>query len=222
MKNQKGFTLVEGLLIFIAIALVGFIGFYVYDKNKKDESVQQISTKAQEAKTQIQELPQGENKETTNSEPQDPTKDWLTYDTESFSLKYPSDWVKMRNAKNCEGADSFYRGTSSNSAGICDSDAPVQIIVNAVKGKQASYIIDPEYNRDIKASDVTIAGIKGKKYSSISKGAGIGGDEGWKTTEYVIYTNGKTYRASYRDGGGSFKNVKNDFEIMIEQTLKFI
>lgn len=35
MKNQKGFTLVEGLLVIIALSLIGFTGFYVYSANQK-------------------------------------------------------------------------------------------------------------------------------------------------------------------------------------------
>ncbi len=35
LKNQKGFSLIEGLLVIIAVALIGFIIFYVYNVNKK-------------------------------------------------------------------------------------------------------------------------------------------------------------------------------------------
>lgn len=33
--NQKGFTAIEGLLIAVVVALVGFTGFYIYNTNKK-------------------------------------------------------------------------------------------------------------------------------------------------------------------------------------------
>ncbi|HYF96729.1 MAG TPA: hypothetical protein VD947_01685 [Patescibacteria group bacterium] len=36
--NQRGFSLIEGLLIIIAIALIGFVGFYVYNANKKTDT----------------------------------------------------------------------------------------------------------------------------------------------------------------------------------------
>lgn len=35
-KNQKGFTLVEGLLVVIVIAVVAGVGFYVYSANKNN------------------------------------------------------------------------------------------------------------------------------------------------------------------------------------------
>ncbi len=40
MNTQKGFTLVEGLLIFLVIALVGFGGYYVWNQQQDDESEQ--------------------------------------------------------------------------------------------------------------------------------------------------------------------------------------
>jgi hypothetical protein len=34
IKNQSGFTLVEGLLVIIALTLVAFVGYYVYNSQK--------------------------------------------------------------------------------------------------------------------------------------------------------------------------------------------
>ena len=41
--NQKGFTLVEGLLILIALSLVVGVGFYVVNANKKDKDSKNTS-----------------------------------------------------------------------------------------------------------------------------------------------------------------------------------
>jgi hypothetical protein len=38
-KSQAGFTLVEGLLLLIAIALVVFVGFYVYNANRNTDKL---------------------------------------------------------------------------------------------------------------------------------------------------------------------------------------
>lgn len=43
LKNQKGFSLVEGLLIIIALSIVGFTGFYVYNANKKEPNISDSS-----------------------------------------------------------------------------------------------------------------------------------------------------------------------------------
>jgi FlaG/FlaF family flagellin (archaellin) len=44
VKNQSGFTAVEGLLIIIALAIVGFTGFYVYHSSKKVDQTNASST----------------------------------------------------------------------------------------------------------------------------------------------------------------------------------
>lgn len=38
-QTQRGFTFVEGLLIVVLVGIVGFAGWYVYDSNKKTNSI---------------------------------------------------------------------------------------------------------------------------------------------------------------------------------------
>lgn len=45
-SNQKGFGVIEGLLAVIAIALVGFVGFYVYNANKETDKSNNAQSKA--------------------------------------------------------------------------------------------------------------------------------------------------------------------------------
>ena len=40
MNVQKGFSLVEGLLIILIISVVGFAGYYVWNENQDDEPEQ--------------------------------------------------------------------------------------------------------------------------------------------------------------------------------------
>ncbi len=44
--NQKGFGLIEGLLILIVILLVGFIGYYVYNAQQTSNEDQEIAAKS--------------------------------------------------------------------------------------------------------------------------------------------------------------------------------
>lgn len=48
MSKQKGFTLVEGLLIVLILLIVGFAGYFVWNKsNDKDDNVQNTETSSQ-------------------------------------------------------------------------------------------------------------------------------------------------------------------------------
>jgi hypothetical protein len=52
--NQKGFTLIEGLLIVIALSLVTGVGYYVYNTNKNNDKLQnnsQISSDTKQSKS---------------------------------------------------------------------------------------------------------------------------------------------------------------------------
>jgi hypothetical protein len=50
--NQKGFSALEGLLIFIVIALLAGIGWYVWDQNKKEEQKQSAAPTTQNVEEQ--------------------------------------------------------------------------------------------------------------------------------------------------------------------------
>lgn len=49
--SQKGFTLVEGLLIIIALALVVGVGYYVYNTQKKNDNPKSAVTATKQTKT---------------------------------------------------------------------------------------------------------------------------------------------------------------------------
>lgn len=70
-KNQKGFSVVEGLLILIVVGLLAFVGWYVYH-TKRTSSPTKTST--------------------TPTLTQTTTKDY-TDTSGTYSLKYPSDWT---------------------------------------------------------------------------------------------------------------------------------
>ncbi len=82
-KNQKGFGAIEAMLILIIVAVIGFVGWYVWKQNqnpadKKTTTSNQTNTDG--------------NKETEKTA--DPYAGWLSCkDTgEGLSFKYPADW----------------------------------------------------------------------------------------------------------------------------------
>jgi hypothetical protein len=73
--NQQGFHIWVIALIIVVVAALGFAGWYVWDKNKADNSANTTNPTAVPTPTA------------------DPTADWQTYtdDTYGFSFRYPSD-----------------------------------------------------------------------------------------------------------------------------------
>lgn len=79
--KQNGFTLIEGLLVLIALGVITGVGYYIYDTNNKE-------TKPVSANTQVE-------KKSANSNKDDAYAGWKTYTNKqyAFTLKYPSDWI---------------------------------------------------------------------------------------------------------------------------------
>ena len=84
-KNQKGFSLVEGLLILVIVGLVGFVGWYVWQsKNKtiKQTNIQDSSKEANAIKP-----------DRIDYQPKDGYVLWKD-DEFDFSFTYPKDWTR--------------------------------------------------------------------------------------------------------------------------------
>ncbi len=64
--NQKGFGLIEGLLILIVVLLVGFIGYYVWNSQKEaDDTANQAASSVQTEKQQTAPKPVYKNADVT-------------------------------------------------------------------------------------------------------------------------------------------------------------
>lgn len=79
--NDKGFTVVEGLLIVIALTLIGGVGYFVYDRQseKKSDTKTSVVTEQEKAETiQPSAIPQG----------------WVEYKNQElgFSFAHPQTW----------------------------------------------------------------------------------------------------------------------------------
>jgi hypothetical protein len=96
MKNEKGFGLVEIIIIIVILGVIGFGGWYVWQANNppQPQSKTQTETPAQN---------QAEPKE----EPVDPYDGWksYTFKYEKFSLKYPATYTVTGTSSATEGVN---------------------------------------------------------------------------------------------------------------------
>lgn len=83
-KTQKGFALIEGLLIILILAIIGFGGYYVWHSQKQtDNSLTQANQVSQ-------------SKTSSNA-----YVSWQTYadPAKIYSVKYPGDWETYNNGE---------------------------------------------------------------------------------------------------------------------------
>jgi hypothetical protein len=80
-NNQKGFSAVEGLLILVIVGLIGFIGWYVWDKKQDDK-------KASDTPQTTQQSGEAEQR------PAEETANWLSYQPtdKEFAVKLADGW----------------------------------------------------------------------------------------------------------------------------------
>jgi uncharacterized protein (UPF0333 family) len=134
-KNQKGFTVLEGLLIVLILVVIGAVGYMVYHNDHKTKAVS-VSTTA--AKTPTTKNTSSTKPTTTASA--NPYDGWKTYTlkNEKLSFEYPSSWTLSANDNNIDGAgyqqavDGVFisaPGTSSGSSTLSIEDG-----ANAVNG----------------------------------------------------------------------------------------
>lgn len=89
MKNQKGFTLAEGLLFVLVLSVIGFAGYTVWDNNQEDEAEVVKVTQDQDAST-ISEDRDSVNEGVTA----DPYKGWQegSFTLSDLTYKLPPNW----------------------------------------------------------------------------------------------------------------------------------
>lgn len=201
-KNQDGFSLIEGLLIVIALCLVVLTGIYVMDARDKDEPKKSDSTSKQEKQA-------------------DPTANWESYSNDDYSLRYPANWVTATNPELCsEGI--FLVGPTEETVGKCGSDGAGIISFGTFTTESGPMGLDEASYDRLETKDVTVDGVSGTRYAGVFAGSeeGLGPEAGTKTVKYVFKTNGTYFSALYSQASGD-PDVLKDFDQIVLKTLKF-
>lgn len=83
LRNQKGFGLIEGLLIVIALTLIAFVGFYVYNANKGEPEISDSSI---------------QHKETETAKEEETARELIDYGEEGILIEESGDVSKLEGA----------------------------------------------------------------------------------------------------------------------------
>lgn len=218
MKSQKGFSVIEGLLILVIVGLLGGTGWYVWDSKKNSDK--SLNTAAQT------EIKTGAG---TKTGQKDPTADWTAYSNKpgEYSLKYPSTWFRPNNEEFCT-PELLMLGPTVDSTGKCASEAFGQISVTSVPGDYRTVNnFEDKYYKDIEKKSVEIGAVKGERLTGIAHcqeaskdDCALNTPDGTKEVKYIFYTNNRTYVATYRQWE-NHQDVLSDFDLMVTKTLKF-
>jgi hypothetical protein len=221
-KTQHGFSVVEGLLIFVIVAIIGGTGWYVMSANSKTNDTLNkagLGTAVKSSKKK-QASP-------TAAPPAAVPPSWKAYTNKegNFSLEYPAAWATSPHPEFC-ASGSLLLGANSSSVGRCGSDSGSQMYVSSISGdtRTTSELQTANYP-DLKTEAITVNGVVGKKQTGTFKGTGegLGPSDGTQTVAYTFYSGGRTYSAVYDSklDDTVLPNVLSDFNLMVTKTLKF-
>lgn len=222
MSNQRGFSVVQVVLLIVLLGVVSATGWFVWQsKNKTNDTLANTARSGTEPQ-------KTEKKAETIQQESDPTTDWVSYSNTKgvFKLKHPKTWVSASKPELCTDGLVLFGGNSA-SVGTCASDNGGQISISSVEGDQTeAYELSPDHYSDITKTVAVADGVQGTLIRGKAKGPGSddvveGYAAGTKVVQYLFFANnGRTYQALYVSATG-YPDVLADFDTMVAKTLKF-
>lgn len=172
--NQKGFSVIEGLIVIVVVGLFGAVGWLVYDRqnNKTDSKSTTLQVSQQEV----------EKKEETPVQPAkiNAPEGWVQFqDSNSgVSFYFPADWEKSKIHVYKTPVSETVEGTNFGSYSA-------KYIFKKAENKW--YAIDSEGNQVVPYSGyTTVTSFPASNYPAIYGYTGEGGS----TSYYAVFTNG--------------------------------
>ena len=211
MKNQqKGFGLLGIILIILILAIIGFAGWYLWKKQDNSSSKNTHTS-------------QKDDKSSEKPAKTDPTDDWVTYSNTpgDFSFKHPKSWVFAEHPEWCTETLVLFASNAS-AVGKCATESFGQMVVMSTEGDVRAESGLGEGFESVVQITVNANDVEGTKQTGTSTSSdGVGAlPVGSVVTQYVFFTNGRTYTARYVQAPG-YPNVLSDFNTLVTKTLKF-
>ncbi len=210
MKNTKGFTLIEGLLILVIAGVLGGTGWYVWHHHKKTTIPSSSTTSPTSASS---------TQSTTSATP-DPTANWTLFTSQDgFSIRIPDGWQLINN--NGELISPVDSSSLTYKAGTAAT------ITKQTLGDDAVHpfvIYSPGYtDQQLKSANYQNLGqISAKNtiatkyyYEQTSQPQGLGLDKGDKEYRYHFASGQKTVDVTYVIRPGDSDNTN-----MVEKAVK--
>jgi hypothetical protein len=224
MRNQKGLSLVETLLILVVIILIGNVGC---SRQEAGESLGNAHKASEPGAKQIQQ-------QSGRPEKTDETADWITYVSPKgrFSLRHPKSWaVGPKQSQYCTKAEfSFTAGADADLVEDCGTEYYGQIYLVSEEGNnlnpQKSLRTDSQSYRNITMRKVIVDNIEGAREAGTVRQNNNELDidhplpDGTKVVIYEFYAHGRSYVAKCQQRIDE-PDILRDFDLMVTKTLKF-
>lgn len=202
--NRHGFAVVETLLIIVIVALIGFVGWYVYRAMKNTNNAYNTATN-----TSNSTAPKfGTRKKTSKvvtPQAADATAGWTTVKSPdaSFSFKTPPSWVSLACDKSGGSASTVYLASSQARLAACQSDNTGEASLAVTTDKSAAAAPKKQgTDQSFSYVSFTANGVKGYKATEVTS-ADDAILPNTKIITYSFYSKNKSYFASYRQPKGA-------------------
>ena len=217
--NQNGFTPFEIVLLILVVALLGFAGYVVYQRNQDTTGSSQTVVTKKDTNTE------------KKTEVKDETAGWLSYTNTSgkFSFKYPNNWVMAANPEFCSDGLLLLgvkMAGDQSSVGRCASDGArafgqMSISWRNDRADLSQCGLNSESWRTDSKENVTVAGVPAVKttgtYIADDESTG-GGAKGNTAVQYCFVKNRTQYIAGYTKWS-DYPDALSDFNTMVTKTF---
>lgn len=216
--NRQGFALVESLLIVVIIALISFVGWYVYHAMKNTNNTYNSATKTSNSNS-----PKFGTKKSTASSTKtsNATSSWTAVKSPdgSFTFKIPPSWVSLTCQNSGGSASAVYIASSQGRLASCQSDNVDEASLTKTADNSAAAAPQRQgTDQSFSSERFTANGVRGYRATEVTS-ADDAILPNTKIITYSFYTSGKSFYASYRQPQGAANDAVT-FE-QIVQTWQF-
>jgi hypothetical protein len=241
-KSHKGFAVLEALLVFVILAIIGGTGYFVWHGRQETNKTLESSQKAADSAPKITRITNFDEcvaagNPVMESYPEqcrangktftkDVTKDWKQFTSRSgkYSLKYPSTWSQATHPEACsEGL--LLLGGNKDSVGVCAADgarALGQMTIAEFAKDTATACCDTYQGWKITSdAAIQVDGYVAKKTTAVYQKNDVsegGWDIGVKRAEYCFAAKETQFEITYIQWS-DYPDVLNDFNVMVTKTF---
>lgn len=212
-NNEKGFSVIEILVVLVVIGLVGTVSWLVYDRQQNRNS------KNEEVTDTVKQV-DVTNKEDVTQEPKDETEEWVSFTPKSglYTIKLPDGWTFLHQNDDC---DCLSAQTMNFKAG---TPASIEKIQGGRDSASGFFVAADDRDRSAerfngfqKQGTIKAGNLEGTKYyyEQTTEQEGLGPEKGEKIYSYYFVKNGKGIYISYSLKPGATNNLET-----VEKSIK--